>query len=287
MKKIKELSKKYDCFVNTQESNLKNLNLKNIPFKLKYINAMLPESAEWYKSEIADLDNRIFGPKGMFSPPWIDITFSGMAGAAIGLKEKDGQVVTIARFCGSLENDKMQLWTLLTYPKVQGKGLGTVTLALFSALNQKKKKFQYITQIENPALRLYMKLISPDNPLRLTGIGFYHSQMPNSIAITSKIPKNPFDVLVNGIKAPEEIRQGTGVEKLDGNEIPLNQVLFLPEKSKHNKIISDDILKGASYDVIWWLSDKDSKEFDLVGPHLVIKKTGSISPLSHNGKLIG
>lgn len=273
---LKELVREHNAYIVTQRKNIDQLTTDDIPFKIEFFEAMSPKTAKWYEKEISELNFRVFGPMGLNSKAWVDIHFGGMAGATVGLKEKNGSVISMTRFVGHISSNKFQLWsqlwTFMVDPVYQRKGVGKATLALTCSLNRNKEWMSYITQIEDEALKLYLKLRSEKSPLYLVGIGFYHSRMPSSIGIEMKVPKKPWEVLF-GERAKVKIDNPLFLDEINDLKKVRDQPILVSTRSKRINDLGENIVNGTKYEIIEWFSQTQARErFDFEEPLLVIRK---------------
>ncbi|MCX6818639.1 MAG: GNAT family N-acetyltransferase [Candidatus Aenigmarchaeota archaeon] len=267
---LAELTEQYNAYIFTQKKNLGSLSMDNIPFEIEPIEAMSPKNASWYEKEIGDLNYRVFGPMGLGSKAWVDIHFGGMAGATVGLKKKNGPVISMARFVGHIDTSKLQLWTLMVSPGHQSRGIGKATLALVCALNRNKKKISYITQIEDDAILLYLKM-GLENPVKLIGIGFYHSQMPNSIGLETKIPSDPWKTFFSD-REQKKLENAKLLDDIDNLKEAKNPILISPKSKKINEL-GDALAEGDRYEIIEWFSQSSARKlFGIEEPLLAIKR---------------
>lgn len=273
---IRSRTKGYSLFVLTQKQNLNTLCFDDIPLPIYFIESKKTSIKKWFKEEINQLNTSVFGPKNLESKPWVDITFGGMAGVTCGLMDKKKKVISMARFCGHLQPDRVQLWTLMVNPKFLKQGLGTITLACVCALNKWRKSLSLITSIDNPALALYLKL-GTDTPLFLIGAGFHHSNSPRAIAIEAKVPQNPFSLLQNK-------KQCVGLKSLKANAVHIDEIgdfgndidgklLLVKANSKNISRLGEKISRGSPFLIVGWYDKEQSKRlFEQDGPVLVIEQ---------------
>ncbi len=270
---LKEITEKFDAYIVTQRENLKFLTTEDLPFDVEIINSISPETAEFYKKEIAELNFKVFGPMGLGSKAWVDAHFGCIAGATVGLKEKEtGKVISMARFVGHIDPKKFELWTLMVHPDYQGRGIGKATLALACWLNRNREVISLIEQIENPVNMLYLKLRTDENPLILNAIGFYHSQMPNSLNIEVKIPKDPFKQIFSKRKPKEPKGNFIFIDDVDDFSEVNNRLILLSASAKNINKLGECVARGKKFEIIYWYdSAKANEKFDMKEPLLVIK----------------
>lgn len=268
---LKKLIRKYNAYIVVQRQVLSQIDTSRIPFEIEFINSISPQTALWYKKEIAGLNLKVFGPKGLGSKAWVDAHFGCIAGLTTGLKEKNGHIISMARCSGHLNPNRFELWTLMTAPKYRKTGVGTATLALVCELNKSKEWISLIEQIENIVNLLYLKFRTKTSPLILNAIGFYHSKMP-SVNLEAKIPQNSFEQLFKE-RMEEKIDKPIFLDDIKNFKAIKKQPILVSEKSKKITELGEEIANGLRYEVIHWLDPQQAKKrFDFEKALLIIRK---------------
>lgn len=275
-KKLKQIKEQYDVYIITQRENLPFLCLEDIPFDISFMDALQASTKAYFETQINDVNNSVFKKKDLPSEAWVDITFGALAGVTVGFKDRyTGEVASMARFCGSMDSNIIQLWTLMTSPEHEGRGLGKATLALVCALN-KGKHMKFITQIDNNALLLYLKLISVSNNLDVLGLGFHHSSKSPSVAISTMIPHKPFELLfmpssVSRKVNPQSFVCISDIGALESRGL-LDELLIIPAVVDNVAQVSAYIREGG-FIVNDWLDAENARgRFNIDSPVLVLRQ---------------
>lgn len=261
------LKEGYKVYIATQPAIVKELTIsEELKPYVQFFDCLLAENRDWYKNKITELNIRVFGSLAMPTEAWIDHHFGIACGVTIGFLDLAGEPISMARFCRHFDENSIHEWTLMVEPKYEGVGFGKATLALACELSKNKEKISYTTQLNNPAMALYLHLINEGGILELLGIGFHHTHL-NSILAIVKIPNDSNSIMKkyempsidNGILVSEKTDLVKGQKYL----IQSNNINVI-------KMISKDLKNGARYSIIGWYPD--SEKLGVKEPLTLIEK---------------
>lgn len=255
----------YRIYVASQPAIFKELTVSGeLKPHIQFVNCLAAANRDWYKNNITELNQRVFGPKSMPTAAWIDHHFGIVAGVTLGLLNKTGPI-SMMRFVRRFEEDTIHEWTMLVDPEYTGKGFAKATLALGCALSQNKKRISLTTQLDNPAVALYLHLANEGNPLELLAIGFHHTH-PNSILVVADIPRDPNSIL-KGYQMPPRSK---GILFKGQSPLRGRQYLIAANDSSAIQAISRDLGQGAKYHIVGWYSNH--KDLEVEEPLTMLEK---------------
>lgn len=264
------LEKGYKIYIAAQPMIFKDLtiNEKLKPYIL-FFDCLLEENRNWYKDKALELNIRVFGKQSMPSEPWVDHHFGIACGVTLGFLNPSGEPISMGRFIKKFEENSIHEWTLLVDPKYEGRHLGKATVALECEFSKNKERISTTTQLNNRSIALYLGLTKEGNPLELLAVGFHHTY-PNSILAIADIPKDSNSIMQNyNMPSIDE-----GILISEKTELKKGRK-YLIQASNLNTIkrISQDLKKGAKYNVIGWYDENSTKGMSKE-PLTMIEKIG-------------
>jgi len=166
-------------------------NLSDLPWPVKYFDPS-DYRGHAFTREIIELNEAAYG-KGMAAPAWTFANFGTIGAGITGGLLCDGQPIAKFSIVGNINDPTISHeWTLLVHPDYQGKGIGSLTLALAIQAVRQKRFHTFFTQTDNASLHAYLKV---PHPLELLAYGFVHTR-PNSLLIKVAIPAEPLKTIL-------------------------------------------------------------------------------------------